>query len=354
MADITNVGSATTGVAGNAVKSITLNVPSGVANGDELIAALTIQNTTPAMTAPGGWTLVTSISNATANGQIRVYRRIASSEPASYTWTTNSNGRLQGVMRAYRNSDTTVTPFGSGQANSSSTVVTAPGQTTTLDRSMLVWVGAEFTVDALTSSSYSSPLVEVVDQHLDFAQWQAYAEGLKTDGAGASGDKSGTLNSAAANIAVLVVLTPVVSATTAYKDAGDRFRLRVDAWSHLTDRFRLQVQNYSHRAARFALSVGATAWSDRAVRFRLVGENWRDVVARFCASIFRAGRRFDLIPTRANRQPAFGAYLRAPTGIRHGTGLYVLTLTGDRISAMTRFDNSVLPSFGLPRSLPNL
>ena len=79
----------------------------------------------------------------------------------------------------------------------------------------------------------------------------------------------------------------------------------------------------------------------------------RDVVARFCASIFRAGRRFDLISTRANGQPAFGAYLHAPTGIRHGTGLYVLTLTGGRISAMTRFDNSVLPSFGLPRSLPS-
>jgi RNA polymerase sigma-70 factor (ECF subfamily) len=78
----------------------------------------------------------------------------------------------------------------------------------------------------------------------------------------------------------------------------------------------------------------------------------RDVVARFCASIFRAGRRFDLVPTRANGQPAFGAYLRSPSGISHGTGLYVITLTGDRICAMTRFDNSVLPSFGLPRSLP--
>ena len=79
----------------------------------------------------------------------------------------------------------------------------------------------------------------------------------------------------------------------------------------------------------------------------------RDVVARFCASIFRAGRRFDLVPTRANGQPAFGAYLRAPNGISHGIGLYVLTLTGDRICAMTRFENSVLPSFGLPRSLPS-
>ena len=79
----------------------------------------------------------------------------------------------------------------------------------------------------------------------------------------------------------------------------------------------------------------------------------REVVARFCASIFGAGRRFDLVPTRANGQPALGAYLRAATGIRHGTGLFVLTLTGDRICAMTRFDKSVLPWFGLPRSLPS-
>jgi RNA polymerase sigma-70 factor (TIGR02960 family) len=78
-----------------------------------------------------------------------------------------------------------------------------------------------------------------------------------------------------------------------------------------------------------------------------------DVVARFCAGLFGAGRRFDLVPARANGQPAFGAYLRAPNGISHGVGLYVLTLTGDRICAMTRFDNSVLPWFGLPRSLPS-
>ena len=78
----------------------------------------------------------------------------------------------------------------------------------------------------------------------------------------------------------------------------------------------------------------------------------RDIVGRFCASLFGAGRRFDLVPTRANGQPAFGAYLRAASGLRHGTGLIVLTLAGDRIRAMTRFENSVLPWFGLPRSLP--
>ena len=77
----------------------------------------------------------------------------------------------------------------------------------------------------------------------------------------------------------------------------------------------------------------------------------RDVVVRLFASIFGAGRRFDLVPTRANGQPAFGTYLRASTGIRHGTGLFVLTLSGERICAMTRFENSVLPWFELPRSL---
>ena len=78
----------------------------------------------------------------------------------------------------------------------------------------------------------------------------------------------------------------------------------------------------------------------------------RDLVARFCASLLDAGRRFELVPTRANGQPAFGAYLRAPDGISHGIGLYVLTLTGDRICAMIRFENTVLPWFGLSRSLP--
>ncbi|MFC0434887.1 sigma-70 family RNA polymerase sigma factor [Kutzneria buriramensis] len=79
----------------------------------------------------------------------------------------------------------------------------------------------------------------------------------------------------------------------------------------------------------------------------------RELAGRFCATIFGAGRRFELVPTRANGQPAFGAYLRGANGVSHGTGLYVLTLAGDRISAMARFDNSVLPWFGLPRSLPS-
>jgi RNA polymerase sigma-70 factor (TIGR02960 family) len=77
-----------------------------------------------------------------------------------------------------------------------------------------------------------------------------------------------------------------------------------------------------------------------------------EAAARFYSVLMRH-RAYRLVPTRANGQPAFGTYLRTGTGgILHGAGLLVLTLTGDRISGLTRFDNDVLPWFGLPRSLP--
>jgi RNA polymerase sigma-70 factor (TIGR02960 family) len=80
----------------------------------------------------------------------------------------------------------------------------------------------------------------------------------------------------------------------------------------------------------------------------------RDVVANFCAAtLFAGGRRFDLLPTRANGQPAFGAYFRGPAGVRPGTGLIVIALAGDRVTAMTRFEASALARFGLPPSLPS-
>ena len=83
------------------------------------------------------------------------------------------------------------------------------------------------------------------------------------------------------------------------------------------------------------------------------GYEGRELVARYCARQLGSGRRFDLVPARANGQPAFGAYLRDADGSRHATAFYVLTLAGSRICGMTRFEAGVLPWFGLPRSLPS-
>jgi RNA polymerase sigma-70 factor (ECF subfamily) len=68
----------------------------------------------------------------------------------------------------------------------------------------------------------------------------------------------------------------------------------------------------------------------------------------------RAGRGVRLVPTRANGQPAFGHYMKDPHApIGRSAGLLVLTLEGDRISALTRFGGTgVMGLFGLPRTIP--
>jgi RNA polymerase sigma-70 factor, ECF subfamily len=65
------------------------------------------------------------------------------------------------------------------------------------------------------------------------------------------------------------------------------------------------------------------------------------------------GRPLRVVPTRANTQPAFGCYLPdTQTAIAHAHALFVLTLEGERVSAITWFgDKSVFPHFGLPRTL---
>jgi RNA polymerase sigma-70 factor (TIGR02960 family) len=83
----------------------------------------------------------------------------------------------------------------------------------------------------------------------------------------------------------------------------------------------------------------------------------REAVASFLKHVvaMRApGSSTRLVPTRANGQPAFGHYIREPgAAAPRGTGLFVLTIEVDRISAITRFaDEGLLPRFGLPPTLP--
>jgi len=79
-----------------------------------------------------------------------------------------------------------------------------------------------------------------------------------------------------------------------------------------------------------------------------------EAIARFLEDrAARRGANYRLVPTRANGQPAFGCYLpdpHAPMARAYGT--MVLTLTQDRISAITWFgERSLFSYFGLPRTL---
>jgi RNA polymerase sigma-70 factor (TIGR02960 family) len=77
-----------------------------------------------------------------------------------------------------------------------------------------------------------------------------------------------------------------------------------------------------------------------------------EAIAGFLRDVrrWRGPRRYRLVPVRANGQPAFGCYLQeGPDAVLEAHGMMVLTLSGDRISAVTRFvDNGNLGRFGLP------
>jgi RNA polymerase sigma-70 factor (TIGR02960 family) len=80
----------------------------------------------------------------------------------------------------------------------------------------------------------------------------------------------------------------------------------------------------------------------------------RDAIGAFLRrSAERRGAPMRLVATRANTQPAFGCYLSAPgTEIASAYALFVLTIAGDQISAVTWFaDSSVFAQFGLRRAL---
>jgi RNA polymerase sigma-70 factor (TIGR02960 family) len=77
-------------------------------------------------------------------------------------------------------------------------------------------------------------------------------------------------------------------------------------------------------------------------------------IQRFLSTVPAGGelQRFELVATRANGQPAFACYLRTREGPVRAYGLMLLTLSRDRIVAITGFpDTSVFASFGLPRTL---
>jgi RNA polymerase sigma-70 factor (TIGR02960 family) len=81
-----------------------------------------------------------------------------------------------------------------------------------------------------------------------------------------------------------------------------------------------------------------------------------DAIAEFLAVSFRwrSERTSILLPVGANTQPAFACYLSEPgEPVAYPVGVFVLTICGDAIEAVTRFQDAALPQmFGMPAAIP--
>lgn len=76
-----------------------------------------------------------------------------------------------------------------------------------------------------------------------------------------------------------------------------------------------------------------------------------EAATSFMQMLLVPGRDYRLVPTRANEQPALGAYMRGADSVWRASGLFVLEISGERLRASVRFETTCFPSFGLPLTL---
>ena len=185
--------------------NISVNRPTGVTTNDVLLAS--VAYTGGALTPPSGWTQV--LSQAGTGVTLAVYRRVAGgSEPSSYAWSLDATNPLAVAISAYYNVDTT-TPIGASgsQANSSSTSMVAPTITPATTADMLYMAGA---VAGNIRATAPGGMNEEADAGVTGVGIYG-ADELLTSGS-ATGTRTATLASAAANVGALVSLR---AATTA-------------------------------------------------------------------------------------------------------------------------------------------
>lgn len=124
---------AAAGAANTGGGSLTINVPSGTTNGDQMIMA--ICTTHPdTISTPSGWTLIGSRANSANNyPSLYVFSRTASSEPSSYTITSGTFYLAGGILSYYGG-----TGLGAFTTNSGSgTTATASSVTATANSLIL-------------------------------------------------------------------------------------------------------------------------------------------------------------------------------------------------------------------------
>lgn len=192
--------------------SYVVTKPTGTVDGDLMVAAVLSFGTNG---APAGWTQIRA-TTITSSFAVTTFWKIAASEGASFTFTGGNPGTaivstLAGTVG--------VTPVDveAGQANASSTSVTAPGVTTTLADDLLIWVGA----GAITSGSVSTispPSGFTTPTNGSMAgSFRALTLSYLLDQAaiGATGNKVGTIGgSARANAGHLVAFKSAPTALT--------------------------------------------------------------------------------------------------------------------------------------------
>lgn len=158
-----------------ATNTVTVSVPSGVVNGDLMVAE--IWETTQSSAAPtcAGWTQAFTLAGT--DHQIYIFYRRASSEPANYAFASTNATQMVAWIHHVTGAVASGNPFnviGTGDTVGSGTSITASAVTTTIANTLNMcfvghgdgsnaitgyqasWTGATFTGNSTVAASYIS------------------------------------------------------------------------------------------------------------------------------------------------------------------------------------------------------
>lgn len=173
----------------NATTSITVTKPTGTADADHMVGIAWSRNAASLSSGFSGWTQ-RILDTATA-GVFALYTKIAASEGADYTITFDASGDIQAAILAYRGGAGAVDVVGTpGGSASNVNPITAPGLTAT--RSGILIAAFPYLNGSRVISVAASGMTERVNNRVSSEGCALVYDQIIA--AGATGDKSVTLN----------------------------------------------------------------------------------------------------------------------------------------------------------------
>lgn len=136
--------------------SIVITKPTGTVDGDVLLAFIEY-NGNDTITAPSGWTLLDTAAGGAAHQKTSCYVKLASSEPASWTWTIGS-AIWEGSVSSWTGVDNTTKTEGDVAATGATSTATASTLTPTSTNDVSV---VAFTTDNSTALSLPTSYTNV-------------------------------------------------------------------------------------------------------------------------------------------------------------------------------------------------
>lgn len=170
--------------------AVTVTKPSGAADGDLIVVALTNINN-QSYTPPSGWTAVAATSGG-IDASIGVFYKVASSEGASWQFTQGAEGWGAWEAVCYRGVDTSdpIVAASTGDAYvTSNTTISAAAVTTENADDLVLWFGGHYDGGAMATNP--SGFTERVDA--GYSDLVFVWSGDKTFSVGSTGAVTGTL-----------------------------------------------------------------------------------------------------------------------------------------------------------------